>query len=68
MPALSDILRFQRGQLFITPVLPKTDLSGKIYAITGANTGLGLECAKQLFVNISSRKEFSRQLLMNTKL
>ena len=49
MPATSDIIQYFRGQLFQMPVLPKVDLSGKTVVITGANTGLGFECAKQLY-------------------
>ncbi len=39
-----------RGQLFETPTLPKTSFAGKTLVITGGNTGLGFECAKQVFV------------------
>jgi hypothetical protein len=48
MPAASDILQFFRGQLFETPSLPNTSFAGKTVVITGANQGLGYECAKQL--------------------
>ena len=48
MPAVSDILQFMRGQLFETPRLPDTNFAGQTVVITGANTGLGFECAKQL--------------------
>ncbi|KAF7193787.1 Short chain dehydrogenase atnD [Pseudocercospora fuligena] len=48
MPAPSDILQFMPGQLFQTPTLPNTSFKGKTVVITGANTGLGFECAKQL--------------------
>lgn len=50
MPAPSDVLQFMRGQLFQTPTYDKdTNLNGKTIVITGANTGLGFECAKQLY-------------------
>lgn len=48
MPAPSDILRFMRGQLFETPQLPNTTFDGQTIVITGANSGLGFECAKQV--------------------
>lgn len=50
MPAFSDILQFMRGQLLETPTLPKTSFAGKTVVITGANQGLGFECAKQVYV------------------
>jgi retinol dehydrogenase-12 len=48
MPAASDILQFMHGQLFQTPQLPKVDFTGKTVVVTGANSGLGFECAKHL--------------------
>lgn len=48
MPAASDILQFMRGQLFQTPELPNVDFTGKTVVVTGANSGLGFECAKHL--------------------
>ncbi|QIW97078.1 hypothetical protein AMS68_002596 [Peltaster fructicola] len=48
MPAPSDILSFARGQLLQSPSLPQTSFAGKTIVITGANTGLGFECAKQV--------------------
>lgn len=48
MPAASDILQFMRGQLFQTPQLPNVDFTGKTVFVTGANSGLGFECAKHL--------------------
>jgi hypothetical protein len=46
--APSDISQFMRGQLFQTPRLPKVDFAGKTVVVTGANSGLGFECAKHL--------------------
>jgi hypothetical protein len=46
--APSDISQFVRGQLFQTPRLPKVDFTGKTVIVTGANSGLGFECAKHL--------------------
>lgn len=48
MPAASDIRQFMYGQLFQTPTLPNTTFAGKTVVITGGNSGLGFECAKQL--------------------
>uniref|UniRef100_P9WEF3 Short chain dehydrogenase vniD n=1 Tax=Virgaria nigra TaxID=1085564 RepID=VNID_VIRNI len=40
---------FLYRQLFVTPPLPTdVDLQGKRAIVTGANTGIGLECARQL--------------------
>jgi len=50
MPAPSDIAGFAFGQIMQTPTLPKTTLAGKTVVITGSNTGLGFECAKQVYV------------------
>ncbi|KAL2069320.1 hypothetical protein VTL71DRAFT_15658 [Oculimacula yallundae] len=48
MPSLSEIRQYLGGQIFGKPFLPNVDLENKTYVITGANTGLGLECAKHL--------------------
>ncbi|KAI5367671.1 Putative short-chain dehydrogenase/reductase SDR, NAD(P)-binding domain superfamily [Septoria linicola] len=48
MPAVSDIVQFLRGQLFTSPSLPNTSFAGNTVIITGANQGLGFQCAKQL--------------------
>jgi len=48
MPSIAEIKQYLGGQIFGKPFLPTVDLSKKIFAITGANTGLGLECAKHL--------------------
>ena len=46
--------QFMRGQLFQTPQLPKTDLSGRTIIVTGANSGLGLDASKHLVrLNVS---------------
>ncbi|KAF2717960.1 NAD(P)-binding protein [Polychaeton citri CBS 116435] len=55
MPATSDILQFLRGQIFQTPTLPKVTFVGKTVIVTGGNSGLGFECAKQLIhLNVST--------------
>ncbi|KAF1969319.1 NAD(P)-binding protein [Bimuria novae-zelandiae CBS 107.79] len=48
MASLHEILSMLRGQAFGKTWIPDLDLSGKTIVITGANTGLGLECAKHL--------------------
>jgi hypothetical protein len=48
MPSFSEMKQYLGGQIFGAPKLPNVDLSDKVYVVTGANTGLGFECAKQL--------------------
>ena len=48
-----------RGQLFETTKLPHTNFAGKTIVITGANTGLGFECAKQVYVSQSQPGKLS---------
>lgn len=48
MPTFNDITMFLGGQIFGQMSLPEVDLSGKTFVVTGANTGLGLECVKHL--------------------
>ena len=43
-----SIPSFLKGQVFVTPPYPTTSFAGKTIIITGANTGLGLDCAKHL--------------------
>ena len=50
MPAASDILQFMRGQICQTPQLLNVEFTGKTVVVTGANSGLGFECAKHLQV------------------
>jgi retinol dehydrogenase 12 len=51
---MPGIPQFLHGQLFQTPTLPKTDLTGQTIIVTGANTGLGLEASKHLVrLNVS---------------
>lgn len=47
----ATLLAFVKRQLFVTPTLPtrdQYDLSGKTAIVTGANSGIGLECSRQL--------------------
>lgn len=54
MATSSDLKQFMLGQLFGSTHIPKnTDLSGKTIVVTGANTGLGFECAKHLYVHLA---------------
>ncbi|KAJ4349511.1 uncharacterized protein N0V89_008127 [Didymosphaeria variabile] len=48
MPPLTEILSMLKGQAFGKTWIPKISLEGKTVIVTGANTGLGLECAKHL--------------------
>jgi retinol dehydrogenase 12 len=69
------LFQFLRGQLLQTPSLPTTDLTGQTIIVTGANTGLGLECAKHLVrLNVSTlilacrsvdKGEAAKQLLLS---
>jgi retinol dehydrogenase-12 len=54
MAPLSEVLSMLHGQAFGKTVLPNIDFTGKTIIITGANTGLGLECAKHLSVPSTS--------------
>lgn len=55
MPTFNDITTFLGGQLLGQLVVPEIDLSGQTFVVTGANTGLGLECTKHLWVPILHR-------------
>ncbi|KJX98660.1 short-chain dehydrogenase like protein [Zymoseptoria brevis] len=52
---LSFVPKFIYGQLFITPPAPTKDCAGKTVIVTGSNTGLGLEAARQ-FVQLNAAK------------
>lgn len=48
MPTFSDIITFLGGQIFGQMPVPNANLSGRLFIVTGANTGLGFECVKHL--------------------
>jgi retinol dehydrogenase-12 len=50
MAPFSEIANMLRGQAFGKTYVPDINLEGQTIAVTGANTGLGLECAKHLYV------------------
>jgi retinol dehydrogenase-12 len=55
MATLSDKQQFLGGQLFGSTYIPSgADLSGKTIVVTGANAGIGFECAKHLYVSLPS--------------
>jgi hypothetical protein len=50
MATFNDIRTFVKGLIFGSTRIPKdADFSGKTVVITGANTGLGFECAKHMY-------------------
>jgi retinol dehydrogenase-12 len=48
MAPISEIFNMLRGQALGSTFVPDVDMSGKTVIVTGANTGLGLECVKHL--------------------
>ena len=48
MAPLSEVISMLTGQAFGKTWIPDVDLKGKTIVVTGANTGLGLECVKHL--------------------
>ena len=46
--------QFLGGQILQTPPLPSGNLVNRTIIVTGANTGLGYECAKHLLVSPTS--------------
>jgi retinol dehydrogenase-12 len=53
MAPLSEVIKMLSGQAFGSTRVPDMNLEGKVVVVTGANTGLGLECAKHLYVQPS---------------
>jgi len=46
---------FLYSQLFVTPAVPRSDLTGQTIIVTGANVGLGLEAARH-FAHLNASK------------
>ena len=69
-------LGFLYSQLFITPPVPKSDLTGEVHIITGSNTGLGYAAAVHiarlqpakliLAVRTPAKGEAARQSIVTT--
>jgi retinol dehydrogenase-12 len=56
MAPISEVLSMLLGQAFGKTTLPDIDFTSKTIVITGANTGLGFECAKHLYVHYTPSK------------
>jgi retinol dehydrogenase-12 len=56
MALFNEIAKMLLGQAFGKTYVPDLDLTGNTIIVTGANTGLGLECAKHLYVFISDAR------------
>ena len=56
MAPLSEVIKMLVGQAFGRTWVPETNLKEKTIVVTGANTGLGLECAKHLYVGSRIKK------------
>jgi len=52
MAPFNEILKMLTGQAFGSIRVPDINLTSKTIIVTGANTGLGLECAKHLYVQV----------------
>lgn len=51
---MADVLQFLQGQLIQSCPYPTTDFSGRTIILTGANSGLGFDCARHLVrLNVS---------------
>ena len=61
-PGVGDFLW---GQIVQMPPVPTVDVSGRTFVITGANSGLGLDCAKHLARLEASRLVFGCRNLKN---
>lgn len=48
MAPLDEVVKMLKGQAFGKLSFPDLDLTGKTMIVTGANTGLGLECVKHM--------------------
>ena len=48
MAPLGEVCKMLIGQAFGKTWIPDIDFTGKTMVVTGANTGLGLECVKHL--------------------
>lgn len=56
MAPLIEVCKMMIDQVFGRTYIPDMDLTGKTVVVTGANTGLGLECVKHLYVQSCSAK------------
>lgn len=50
MVMIGDVVQMNVGQILQTPSLPAADFRGRTIVISGANTGLGFQAAKHMFV------------------